>query len=187
MRWRSFSSGAQLFTISIISTGSGHCRIWLSAKRRRIIIRVVAGDARELAVEHADDFRRLIVDDLLRLLVPERWHRDLAGVMRLARAIGLVQVVEAVDAIGLAFGEPRIVLIGPALHLEAWDGMRDRNRRLELFQRPEDQRAMRPGAAIGDIKVIAPWLRLEAGGAIGGDVMAEDATTNVSPAMSCAL
>src|SRR6185312_11145107 len=113
------------------------------AERRVIIIRIVAGDTAELAVEHADNFRRFIVDDLLRLLIPERRYRNLAGVMRLARAIDLVQIAEAVDAIGLAFGKVRILLTGPALRLEAGDRVRDGDRVFELLQRAEDQRTMR--------------------------------------------
>ena len=48
----------------------------------RIVVGVVAGDAAKFAVEHADDFGRLVVDDAPRLLVPQRRHRDLAGVVR---------------------------------------------------------------------------------------------------------
>src|SRR5262249_12612692 len=116
----------------------------LGAQKRRIVIRIVARDAAELAVEHADDLGGLVVDDTLRLFVPQGRHRDLAGIVRIARAISLMQVAKAVDAVGLAFGEARILAISPALIFQAGDGMRDGYRAFELLERAEDQRAMRP-------------------------------------------
>ena len=46
---------------------------------------------------------------------------------------------------------------------------------VELFQREENLRAVRPRAGIGDIEVIAPGLGRKAGRTVGGDAVAEHA------------
>src|SRR3981081_3056531 len=73
-----------------------------------------------------------------------------------------MQVVKAVDGVGRAIREIGVVLEGPALLPEARDGVGDRHGAFELLERAEDQRPVRPGAAMGHIEMIAPGLRAEA-------------------------
>src|SRR5205823_1219482 len=147
----------------------------LGAQRRGIEIRIRPGDSFEFAVEHADDLGRLVVDDLLRLLVPERWYGNLAGIRGIRRCIGLVQILEAIDCVRRAIGKRRIVLECPTLLLEAGDRVRHANSILELLERAEDQGAVRPRAAVGNIEVIASRLRLESGRTICSDTTAKSA------------
>src|SRR5262249_14005900 len=147
----------------------------LGAQRGRIEIAIVAGNAFELAVEHADDLGGFVVDDALRLSVPQRRHRDLASIALVGRGIGLVQVMEAIDGIRRAIRKRGIALECPALLLETRDGVGDRDRLLELLQRAIDQGAMRPRAAVRDVEVVAARLGLEAGRAVGRDAIAKPA------------
>ena len=102
----------------------------------------------------------LVVDDAPGFLVPQRRHRDLAGVVRIARRIGLVQIVKAVDACRACNPEtPGSSSIRPALLLQARDRVGDRDGAVELLERAIDQRAVRPRAAVRDIEVIAAGLR----------------------------
>ena len=86
----------------------------LGAQLLRIVVGVVAADRIELAVEHPDDLGQLVVDDRLGLLVPQRRHRDLAGVFRIGRGIGLMQIVEAVDGVRRAVRKFRVVRETPS-------------------------------------------------------------------------
>ena len=95
--------------------------------------------------------------------------------MRIARRVGLMQIVEAVDPVGRAIGKSRIVLERPALVAQARDRDRDADRAGELLQRQINLRAMRPRAGIGDIEVIAPGLGRKARRAVRRDAVAEDA------------
>ena len=76
-------------------------------------------DVYKRQVEHPDDLGRFVVDDPLCLLVPQRRHRDLASIGRVACDIGLIQIVETVDLIGNAVGVTGVALEGPAVLLEA--------------------------------------------------------------------
>jgi hypothetical protein len=87
----------------------------------------------------------------------------------------LVQVAEAVDRVGRAIREGRIALEGPALAALAGNGIGHADGALELLQCAEDQRPVRPGAAMRDVEMVAPRLRLESGGAVGRDAVAEPA------------
>ena len=77
-----------------------------------------------------------------------------------------MQIAEAVDAIGGAIREGRIVLEGPALLPQSGDGIGDRDRAFELLDRAIDQRAVRPRTAVRDVEVIAAGFGLEAGGPV---------------------
>ena len=95
--------------------------------------------------------------------------------MRVARRVGLVHVAEAIDPVGRAVGKRGIVLERPALLAQAGNGVGDADRAVELFERTKDLRAVRPRAGVGDVEVIAAGLRRKAGGAVGGDAVAEHA------------
>ncbi|MOA61442.1 hypothetical protein D3C78_1865880 [compost metagenome] len=62
-------------------------------------VQTVAGQAVEGAVEHADDFRRLVVDDALLLFIPEQGDGDAAAVMWVVAGIALVQELKVVERI----------------------------------------------------------------------------------------
>src|SRR6201981_3565616 len=88
------------------------------------------------------------------------------GVMRFARPIGLVQMMESVRSIGRAIGKSGITLECPALLLEAGNGIGDGDGTFELLERAIDQGSMRPRAAVRDIKVVASGFGLKARRAI---------------------
>ncbi len=83
--------------------------------------------------------------------------------------------MEAVDLVGNAVRITRVAFERPAVLLEAGDRIGDGNQSLELLDRAIDQRAMRPRAAVRDIKMIAAGLGLEARRAVRGDAIAEHA------------
>ena len=157
-----------------------------SAQAARIVLGLVAGDGIELRVQHPDYFGRLIVDDAFGLLVPQRRHRDLAGVILVGRHVGFVKIVETVDGVWRQSGND-VVFKGPAVFLRPWDRICDRNQAIELFQRTIDQSAVSPGATVGDIEVVAPGLCFEAGGTVGGDAVAEPAFRALEAAAVCVL
>src|SRR5262249_51030754 len=99
----------------------------------------------------------------------------LAGVVRIARGIGLMQVAETVDAIGRAVGEGGIVLERPALLAQARNRDGDTDDPGQLLEREVNLGAVRPRARIGDIEVIASGLGRKAGRAVRGDAVAEHA------------
>ena len=68
-------------------------RIDLAAQWCRVEVQVVAGQCVERAIEHADDFRRFIVDDALLLFVPQHRYGDAAGVVGGIGGIALVHEV----------------------------------------------------------------------------------------------
>jgi hypothetical protein len=70
--------------------------------------------------------------------------------------------MEAVDLVGNAIRITRVAFKRPAVLLEAGDRIGDGNQSLELLDRAIDQRAVRPRAAMRDIKMIAAGLGLEA-------------------------
>jgi hypothetical protein len=72
-----------------------------------------------------------------------------------------------------AVGEFRIVRKGPAVIFQPGDRVSNRDRAVEFLERAIDQGAMRPRAAVCDIKVIAAGLRLEARRAVRADAVAE--------------
>src|SRR6185312_4725919 len=158
-----------------VGVGDGIEAVDLAAQRLRIVIGPLGAHAVEGAVEHADDFGRFVVDDAAGLLVPQRRHGDLAGIVRVARRVGLVQIVEAVDPVGRAVGKIRIVLERPAVLAQARNGVSDRDRVRKILDGAVDQGAVRPRTAVRDIQMVAPGLGLEAGRAVGGDDAAETA------------
>src|SRR5262245_21665543 len=147
----------------------------LGPQRLRVEVGALSPDAVELAVEHADDFGGLVVDDPPRLLVPQRGDRDLAGVARIGGGIGLVQVAEAVHRVGRAIRVVGVVGEGPALLPQSRDRIGDRDRAGEVLDRTVDQGAVRPRAAVGDVEVIASGLGLASGRAVRRDAVAHAA------------
>src|SRR5439155_10509174 len=147
----------------------------LASKRQRVVIGVVARDALELAVQHADDFRGLVVDDAPRARVPQRRHRHLAGVARIRRRVGLVQVMEAVHLVRRTVRKLWIRLEGPALLAQTRNGVRHRKCALQFLEREEDQHPVRPRAVPSHVQVIAACLGLVARRAVGGDAVAKHA------------
>jgi hypothetical protein len=141
------------------------------------VLAVVAGrfasDRVEFGIQHADEFRRLVVDDSAGLLVPERVYRPLASVVLVGCCVSLVEMMESIHGIGGAVWEPQIAIEGPALLLLAGNRVGNRDQAIELPQGAIDQRAVRPGATVRHIEMIAVGLDLETGGAVGGDALAE--------------
>src|SRR5215472_14172421 len=86
-----------------------------------------------------------------------------------------MQILEAVDGVRRAIGKRRTVFEGPALFLETGYGVGDGNGVFELLERAKDQRAVRPGATVGNIEVVAFPLRLEPGRPIRGNTIAKSA------------
>ena len=82
--------------------------------------------------------------------------------MRLARRVGLMQVMETVHGIGRAIGKSGITFKSPTVLLEPGNRVGHGDGALELFEHAIDQGPMRPGAAVRDIKVVAAAFRLEA-------------------------
>jgi hypothetical protein len=74
-----------------------------------------------------------------------------------------------------AVGIGRVAAEFPALAAQAGDRVGDGDGLAELLQRAKDQRAVRPGAAIGDVEVVAAGLGFEARRAVGRDAVAEKA------------
>ena len=141
------------------------------------VMRVIAGQRVEGAVEHADDLARFVGNDGVPLLVPEDRHRDLAGHVRLGAQVDVAQ--EPGPEQRVARGPVEVGREGPAL--VAHDRMNHRNpdMRRKALQFAEDQRPVRPRAGVGDVKVIAPAFRREAAlprrarRAVGRDPVAE--------------
>jgi hypothetical protein len=95
--------------------------------------------------------------------------------VRVARGIGLVEVVKAIDAIRWAIGKLGLVLVGPAFLAQAGHGDGDADRAFEFFQREKNLRAMGPRAGVGDVEVIAPSLSRKTRRPVGGDLVAKHA------------
>src|SRR5207237_928121 len=87
----------------------------------------------------------------------------------------LRQVGEAVHLVRRAVGERRIRFERPALLAQAGNRIGDADCALELFQRQENQRAVRPRAVPGDVEMVATRFRLIAGQAVGADAIAKHA------------
>src|SRR5580693_5984522 len=129
-----------------------------------IIVALRGADAIEGAVEHADDFRRFVVDDGVRFLVPKDWHRDPAAIVRTRLDVEFAKLARAEDRVGNDAGAG---IEGPAALAEEPVNDGERDHALETFKPSEDEGAMRPRAGKRDDEVIAVGLRLEAGGAAG--------------------
>jgi hypothetical protein len=147
----------------------------LGSQRFGIIVCVVARDAAELAVQHANDLGGLVIDDALRLLVPERGYGDLAGVVPVGGRVRLMQVLELIHRVGRAVGKARVLGIRPAFIAPAGKRERHGERVLQPFQREEDQHPVSPRAAVREIEVIAARLGLESGRPVGADAVAKAA------------
>ena len=153
----------------------------LSAQRRRIVVARLRAHAVEGAVEYADDLGGLVVDDALRLLVPQGRHGAGAGVIRFRRAVGFVQPGEAVHRVRDSAGKR--IAETPAFGAIVGQRRGDRDHRLQALQLAENEGAMRPGAVVGDVEVVAAGLGLETRRAVRGDEVAEPALrTNETPA-----
>jgi hypothetical protein len=74
------------------------------------------GESAERGVEHADDFRRLVVDDRTPLAVPKSGYGDFAGIAGVRRRVHLIQTENAVIAwleIVDRFGVSPAFVLGP--------------------------------------------------------------------------
>lgn len=69
----------------------------------------------ELAVEHPDDLRALVVDDLCRLLVPQHRDGEPTAVVRLDFEIQVLDVLCVVNGVDFCVGEGVNVLEWPAI------------------------------------------------------------------------
>ena len=117
----------------------------------------------------------LVVDHATGLAIPQGGDRHLAGVVRVARRIRLVQMMKSIDRVRRAIRERRIVVEGPPLLLETRNCIGDRDRAFELLQCAVDQGAMSPWAAVGNVEVIAPCLCLETRRTVRRNALAEPA------------
>src|SRR5271170_3784513 len=84
-------------------------------------------------------------------------------------------MMKSINRIGSAIRECGIAVEGPALLLEARNGIGNGDCAFELLQRTVDQRAMGPGTTVGNMEMIPPGLCLETRGAVRRDAVAERA------------
>nr|GFA76659.1 hypothetical protein [Tanacetum cinerariifolium] len=144
----------------------------LFTKRFRIQIQMIAGQVIERRVEHADDFRRLVADDAVQLLVPQHWHGDPACVVRGVGQITLVHERVTVERIP---GGAGLRVEGPAVFAHQPTDDRDVDQALKALEFAHDQRAMRPRTGQRHIQVVAAGFGFEAafarraGASVGGD------------------
>ncbi len=122
-------------------------------------IQRVAGNFVESRIKHPDDFRAFIRHDGRAFLVPQDRHRDAPGHQRIGAGIDLVQEVEIEQPVARRAGE--IVAQFPAVRQHVGMHDRDVDVILQPLERPENKRAVRPGAGIGHIQVVAPAFSLE--------------------------
>ncbi len=101
------------------------------------------GERVEIAVQHAQDLGRLVVDDGAGFLVPEDRHGHPPGVAGLRLRVQLVQIADTA------------VPVLPAVLEHAGRGAERRHGPLQTLHRPHDQRAMRPGTGLRDVEAIA--------------------------------
>ena len=159
----------------------------LAAQRRRIVVGAYVGQRVERAVEHADDVGRLVIDDGAALLVPQHWHGNAAGELRIGLEIDVGQALGAVDGIA---GRAGSFVEGPALAAHVIRNQRDGDRVLQPLERAEDQRAVCPRAREADIKMIASPRRGKAafagwaGGAVRRHPVAEGRRLALEPALA---
>ena len=116
-----------------------------------------------------------VIDDALGLFVPQGRYRDLAGIVWIARHVGFVQILEAVDFVGNAIRIARVAREGPPVLLEPRNRISDRDDAFELLERAIDQRAVRPGAAVRHIEMIAAGFGFESRRTVGADAAAKSA------------
>src|ERR1700722_391174 len=134
----------------------------LRLQAARIIVALRRANAIKRAVEYADDFRRFVVDDGVRLLVPKDWHCDPAAIVGTRLDVEFAQLARAEYRVG---NDALAGIEGPAALAEEPVNDRERNHALKPFKPSEDEGAMRPRAGKRDDEVIAVGLRLEAAGA----------------------
>ncbi|MOA09973.1 hypothetical protein D3C78_1298400 [compost metagenome] len=140
-----------------------------------IQVQVVAGQAVEGTVEHADDFRRFIVDDALLAFVPQHRHGDAAGVVRCVGGVALMQETQVVEFV--ASGAVGLIE-GPAVFQHQVADHRHIDQIFQALELAQDQRAVRPGAGQGYIQMVASGLGGKtavargAGAAVGGHPVA---------------
>ena len=146
---------------AVIDTGVH--RLDLIAQGFGPVIVAVPGQPVEGGIEHADDLRAFVRHDGAARLVPKDRHRHPARRVGLGAGVYVPQEGRAEKRVARRAG--KIGAEGPAVvqHVWMYDGNADHL--FQPFERAEDQRAMRPGAGVGDIEVIAPRLGPETAGA----------------------
>ena len=125
----------------------------------RVLCRRRRHDVGELAVEHANDLGRLVVDDGRGLLVPQHRHRHAPGVV----GVGLdVQLVQAREAVHRVADDARVLGLveRPRLggHVRRHDTEPDRM--LEAFEFEEEVHARRPRTSEANVD-LRPSTRSE--------------------------
>src|SRR5690606_14619416 len=127
-------------------------------------------------IEHADDLRRLVVDDGIALPIPQHRHRYPTAVAWLRTQINLIEVAGVPNRVSChTFGG----FEGPAVVSHVGIDHRYAEDRFEFLQCPQDHHPVRPGAGHRHIEMIAACFSLEPrvttgpGTAIGGDPVPE--------------
>ncbi len=126
------------------------------------------GEGRELGGDVERDDREVVADDPAGLAVPERRHRDVAGVAGFGGLIRFREEGEAVDRVGLPALPER-----PAARVAGVVDVGERHDVLESGQVTDDGDALGPRADVGEIEVVAARLGRVAAGAVGGDPVLE--------------
>ena len=135
-----------------------------------------SADSVERRIEHADDFRRLVVDDAAALRVEQHRHGAMSAVARPRGEVEFVELLGPEHGVGddAAPGRKR-----PALIAEQPVDDRQLDDSLQPFQLAEDQRAVGPGTGERHVEPVAPRLGLATAlargprRAVGGDPVAE--------------
>ena len=148
----------------------------IGAQGLGIVIIGVSGQPVEGRIEHADDLGAFVGNDSAGVLVPEYGHGDAAGIIGDSVGVDLMHVLLAQQGVaGRAIAQK-----GPAGFIGHFRGDdRNADQVFKIFERPEDQGAVGPGAGERYIKVVAIRFSSKAagaggaGGAIGRDPVAE--------------
>ena len=162
----------------VVGPGVGVVDFLLQGRGVEVDLAVLFGqEVVEFGVEHADDLAGFVVDDGFQLGVVEGGHGEAAFVLRVDLEVDVAEVGDAlVDGVwGYVFaGE---FLVGgcespPFLeHLPVDGGEGDDF--LEALQLAGDESAVGPGAGVGDVEMVSPFLRWELGAGLVGDEVAE--------------
>src|SRR6185437_6603506 len=141
------------------SVDAGVDLVDLGPKIARIVVARRGAGSIEGMIEHADDFRRFVVDDRVRLSVPQHRHCDAAAVVGPRLDVEGAQLLGAEDGVG---NHARPIVEGPAALGEQPMDDRKRDHALETLKAAEDEGAVRPRAGERDDEMVAARLRLEA-------------------------
>ena len=133
----------------------------LRAQRRRVVISCAGAQSVKGGIQHADDFRRLIADNGLLLLVPQYRHRNAPAVVRIGMQIELIEKFVLVE--GIARGCREAIVESPAVFKHQGVDHGDGNKRLKPFQAAQNQGAMRPWTGKRNVQMVTVFFRSESG------------------------